>query len=63
MGERADQLSMFETLFGDPGLINSELDRYRAVTAGQVRAFAARALVPANSSTIVYEPATPGGGK
>jgi predicted Zn-dependent peptidase len=60
VGERADQLSMFETLFGDPGLINSELDRYRAVTADAVRAFAQRALVPDNSGTIVYVP-TAGG--
>ncbi|HEX6589738.1 MAG TPA: pitrilysin family protein [Longimicrobiales bacterium] len=56
VGERADQLSMFETLFDDPGLINTELDRYRAVTADAVRAFARRALVPENSGTIVYVP-------
>ena len=56
VGERADQLSMFESLFGDPGLINSELDRYRAVTAESVRAFARRALVSGNSGTIVYVP-------
>ena len=63
VGERADQLSMFETLFDDPGLINSELDRYRAVSAAEVRAFAVRALVPANSATLVYEPARAGGAK
>ena len=61
VGERADQLSMFETLFDDPGLINSELDRFRAVTADDVRAFAARALVPENSGTLVYEPAAGAG--
>ena len=63
VGERADQLSMFETLFDDPGLINSELDRYRAVTDAHVRAFAARALVPANSATLVYEPGPAGAAK
>ncbi|HUF11857.1 MAG TPA: pitrilysin family protein [Longimicrobiales bacterium] len=56
VGERADQLSMFETLFDDPGLINSELDRFRAVSADAVRAFAGRMLVPTNSGTLVYEP-------
>jgi predicted Zn-dependent peptidase len=56
VGERADQLSMFETLFADPGLINSELDRYRAVSAADVRAFAGAMLAPGNSGTIVYEP-------
>ena len=56
VGERADQLSMFETLFDDPGLINSELDRYRSVGAEDVRAFAAERLIIENSGTIVYEP-------
>jgi len=35
-GERADRLSMFATYFGEPGLINEQADRYRAVTAEQV---------------------------
>ncbi len=63
VGERADQLSMFETLFGDPGLINSELDRYRAVDARHVRDFAAEALVPDNGATLLYEPSAPAAGK
>jgi len=63
VGERADQLSMFETLFDDPGLINSELDRYRAVNASDVRDFAAASLVPHNSATLLYEPAAGGAGK
>ena len=28
----ADKLSQFATYFGDPGLINTQVDRYRAVT-------------------------------
>ena len=31
-GERADRLSMFATYFGDPALINAQVDRYRAVS-------------------------------
>ena len=31
-GERADKLSLFATYFGDPNLVNEEVDRYRAVT-------------------------------
>src|SRR5688500_8752271 len=37
-GERADKLSMFATYFGDPSLVNQQVDRYRAVTADQVTA-------------------------
>jgi zinc protease len=54
--ERADTLSMYETLFGDPGRINTELDRMRAVTATDVRRFAAEFLGGTNRSTLVYMP-------
>jgi predicted Zn-dependent peptidase len=54
--ERADTLSMFETLFRDPGRINTELDRIRAVTAADVRHFAAEYLLGTNRSTLVYVP-------
>jgi zinc protease len=54
--ERADQLSMFTCLFDDPGLINTELDRIRAVGASDVREFAARHLDPAHAATLVYVP-------
>ena len=50
VGERADQLSMFATLFDDPGRINTESTGYRAVTTADVRAFAARTCVPTTSS-------------
>jgi zinc protease len=55
--ERADQLSMFTCLFGDPGLINTELDRVRAVRASDVRDFAARHLDPRHAATLIYVPA------
>lgn len=56
VGERADQLSMHATLFDEPDLVNTELNRLRAVDAERLRAFAARFLVPANSATLVYLP-------
>jgi zinc protease len=54
--ERADQLSMFATLFDDPDRINTELDRLRAVDAAQVRDFARRFLVTDNRAVIQYVP-------
>ncbi|HUG01334.1 MAG TPA: pitrilysin family protein [Longimicrobiales bacterium] len=56
-GERADQLSMFASLFDDPGRINTELDRIRAVRAEDVRAFAEEFLVAANRAVLTYVPA------
>ena len=54
--ERADTLSMFETLFQDPGRINTELERVRSVSAEQVRQFAAQYLGADNRVTLVYVP-------
>ncbi|HSM36838.1 MAG TPA: pitrilysin family protein [Longimicrobiales bacterium] len=56
VGERADQLSMFASLFDDPGRINTELDRIRAVGAEDVRAFAEEYLVPSNRGVLTYVP-------
>jgi predicted Zn-dependent peptidase len=54
--QRADALSMFETLFKDPERINSELERIRAVTADDVRAFAKRFLGDDNRVLLIYVP-------
>jgi zinc protease len=54
--ERADQLSMFATLFDDPGRINTELDRMKRVDATRVRAFAEHFLVPENRTVLHYVP-------
>lgn len=54
--ERADQLSMFTCLFDDPGLINTELDRIRGVSATDLHAFAERHLDPARAATLIYLP-------
>jgi zinc protease len=57
-GERADKLSMFATYFGNPSLINEQVDRYRAVTAEQVTEFARERLGDDNRASLLYVPAT-----
>ncbi|HET8654721.1 MAG TPA: pitrilysin family protein [Longimicrobiaceae bacterium] len=56
VGERADQLSMFATLFDDPERINTELDEYRAVTAEGVSRFAVEYLRRDNVVSLIYLP-------
>ncbi len=55
-GDRADRISMFATLLGDPGLVNIQADRYRGVTAAQVNAFASDRLGKDNRATLLYVP-------
>jgi zinc protease len=57
-GERADRLSMFATYFGDPALINSQVGRYRSVTADAVNAFIADRLGENNRASLLYVPST-----
>jgi len=54
--ERADLLSMFTSLFDDPGRINTELDRFRAVRPQAVRDFADAFLGDDNRAVLVYVP-------
>ena len=56
-GERADKLSMFATYFGDPSLVNEQVDRYRAVTAAQVTDFVRDRMGEDNRATLMYVPA------
>lgn len=56
VGERADQLSMYTTIFDDPARINTEIDRIRAVTVEQVRDFARRFLRADNRAVVRYVP-------
>jgi zinc protease len=59
-GERADRLSMFATYFGDPQLINAQVDRYRAVTVADVNRFIRERLGENNRASLLYVPrATP----
>jgi predicted Zn-dependent peptidase len=54
--ERADRLSLFATYFGDPSLVNEQMDCYRAVTAAAVSAFAREYLGRDNRASLVYVP-------
>ncbi len=62
-GDRADAISKFATLFGDPALVNEQLDRYRAVTAADVTAFAREVLGEDNRASLVYVPRIPAEGQ
>jgi predicted Zn-dependent peptidase len=55
-GDRAEQLSRFATYYGDPGLLNEQVQRYRAVKDSDVRATAAERLGPDNRASLVYVP-------
>ena len=55
-GERADKLSMFATYLGDPGEINRQSERYRAVRAERVSAAAGELLGPDNRLALLYVP-------
>ena len=56
MSERADLLSMFDLYFDDPGRLNKELDRLRAVSLDQIRSFVGERLGADNRAILVYEP-------
>jgi zinc protease len=56
VGERADEISMYTTLFDDPDRINTELDRYRAVTETDVQRFVQSYLTPDACAALTYVP-------
>jgi zinc protease len=60
--DRADRLSLFATYFGDPSLVNEQMDRYRAVTANGVSTFAREYLGKDNRASLVYVPKSEGKG-
>ena len=55
-GERADKLSLFATYFGDPRLLNEQVEKYRGVTADQVNAFVRSRLGTDNRASLLYVP-------
>jgi predicted Zn-dependent peptidase len=55
-GERADRLSMFATYFGNPELVNEEVERYQAVTTDDVNRFAHERLGENNRASLLYVP-------
>jgi len=57
--ERADRLSMYATLFDDPGLIDRMLPRYLAVTPADIVSVAAQVFVPDNRLVLTYLPGGP----
>jgi zinc protease len=60
-GDRAEQLSRFATYFGEPRLLNDQLQRYREVTEADVRAMARDRLGRDNRASLVYVPRVGGG--
>jgi predicted Zn-dependent peptidase len=54
--ERADRISMFATLLGDPSLINEQAARYDAVTTERVNEFVRDRLGPDNRAKLIYIP-------
>ncbi|HUQ44607.1 MAG TPA: pitrilysin family protein [Candidatus Limnocylindria bacterium] len=57
VSEKADRLSMYATLFDDPGMINTILPRYLSTTAEQIREAAAAVFVEENRVVLTYVPA------
>jgi predicted Zn-dependent peptidase len=60
--ERADRLSMYATLFDDPGLVNTMLPRYLSVSAEQIRDQARAVFRADNRVVLTYVPKVPGAG-
>jgi zinc protease len=58
-GDRADKLSMFATYFGDAEIVNTQAERYRAVTAARVNAFVRERLSRDNRASLIYVPREP----
>jgi zinc protease len=54
--DRADKLAQFSTYFGDPSLVNEQVDRYREVTIEAVNSFARERLVRENRATLLFVP-------
>ena len=57
LDQRADQLSQLVTFFGDPHLLQRELDRYRELSAEDLQRCAARWLTDERSVAVTVVPA------
>jgi predicted Zn-dependent peptidase len=57
IGERADRLSMYATLFDEPERINEEVSRYAAVDGGRISAALRESIRADNRVTLTYLPA------
>ena len=56
VAEVADRLSMYATLFDEPGLINDWLGRYLAVDAARIQEACAAVFRPENRAVVTYVP-------
>ena len=54
--DRADRLSLFATYFGEPRLVNVQVEKYAQVTADQVNAFVQERLGEDNRASLLYVP-------
>ena len=54
--EKADRLSMYATLFDDPGMVNKILPRYLSTTAEQIRDVCRDVFVAENRVVLTYLP-------
>ena len=54
--KRADKLSQFAMYFGDPSLVNSQVERYSAVTADSASRFAREYMGNDNRVSLTYVP-------
>jgi zinc protease len=61
--DRADRLSLFATYFGDPSLVNEEMNHYRRVTASDVSTFAREYMGRDNRVSLLYVPRVAGSGQ
>jgi zinc protease len=55
--EKSDRLSMYATLFDDPGMINDILPRYLSTTAEEIQAVCADVFRADNRVVLTYVPA------
>jgi zinc protease len=59
--DKAQALATYETYFGDPNLINTEIDRYTSLTRDDIQRVAQKYLVADNRVVLKYYPASKGG--
>jgi zinc protease len=55
-GERADRLSLFATYFGNPELVNEQVQRYEAISAADVNRFVRDRLGAENRASLLFLP-------